>query len=142
MKQQQSKQAWLGGIVALGLAGLSAGCQPAQQAEVRQDVRGVRESLDQAAESALNVAANATVASKVKATLGSWKGLDASAINVDVKDGLVILKGDVKQSEQADLAERVAIQVEGVQRVENQLTIRVPAKSFPTGGTAAEGTSP
>lgn len=110
----------------LALAAVS-GCTPAQNANVRQEVKGVRQQLDQAADQAREAAANATLAGKVKARLAGQKGLEGDHINVDAKNGTVILKGDVPNPNQAELAEQVAMGTEGVQAVENQLTMRVPA---------------
>lgn len=113
-------------LSALVLA-LLAGCTPQQQAEVRERVRGIQEETRQAA-------ADAALATKVRTVLATRKGLDASRLQVEARGGHVILKGEVASREQAELAERAAMEVEGVQSVENQLTVRVPAKSLPPPG--------
>lgn len=117
----------------LGLAagvGLLAGCNQNDRAEVRQEVRGVRQQMQGAAEAARQATADATLTGKVKTALATRKGLDEPKphINVDSKDGHVILKGDVSSRAQAELAERTAKEIEGVNSVENQLMLRIPAK--------------
>lgn len=135
--------------VALGLAAgvaLLGGCTATERSGVRQDVQGMRQQMGSAAENARQAAENATLAGKVKTALGTRKGLDTpkTDINVDAKDGRVVLKGDVGTKEQAELAERAAMETEGVTSVDNQLMLRVPATGpgapssnpAPVGGSA------
>lgn len=64
------------------------------------------------------------VTTKVKSALladDTVKGLD---INVDTKDGIVQLNGEVDNQTQIDRAAEVARKVEGVQNVTNNLTIK------------------
>lgn len=120
-------------LALLGLAvgvGLLGGCNQNDRAEVRQEVQGMRQQMQGAAEVARQATADATLTGKVKTALATRKGLDEPNlhINVDSKDGHVILKGDVSSRAQAELAERTAKEIEGVNTVENQLMLRVPAK--------------
>jgi osmotically-inducible protein OsmY len=118
----------------LGLAGTLlgvSGCTSAERAGVRQDVKGVRQQLRGAAEDAKIAAGNAAAEAKVKAALESRKGLVAKGINVEMNSGHLVLKGDVASREQAELAEKVALETDGVNSVDNQLMLRVPAKSEP-----------
>ncbi|HEU4753129.1 MAG TPA: BON domain-containing protein [Armatimonadota bacterium] len=132
------------GVAALATGLALTGCT--QQNGVDQRVQGVRQELNQAAQNAQQAAANAALAAKVKTALDSRKGLDASKINVDAKSGTVLLKGDVNSRAEAEVAERVALETEGVNSVENQLAVRVPAKSLPPttapAGAAPSGTAP
>jgi len=130
-------------LVLLGLAagvGLLGGCSQSERAEVRQEVRGMRQQVGNAAENARQATADATLSGKVKTALATRKGLDMPKphINVDAKDGHVVLKGDVGNREQAELAERVAMEIEGVTAVDNQLMLRIPAK----GPDAGKSTPP
>lgn len=118
------------GIATL-VAGLGAGCTARDEAAVREDVRGVREQLRGAAENAQQAAENAALTGKVKTALSTRKGLDTSDINVETNNGVVTLKGDVPSREQAETAEKVALGTTGVQAVDNQLMVRVPASSLP-----------
>jgi osmotically-inducible protein OsmY len=117
-----------------------AGCTPNENAAVRQEVRGVRQTLDRASEDAQRRAADAALEGRVKSALMTRKGLDGDNINVDAKGTNVVLKGDVQTREQADLAERVAIETNGVESVDNQLMLRIPAKS--TGPSELPGPMP
>jgi len=110
------------------LAGL-AGCSMQEKQEVRQDVKGMRQELGDAAARARKATWDAALAGKVKAALGTRKGLDARGINVSADGPAVTLKGDVTSPEQAELAEKVATETEGVESVRNMLTMRIPAKS-------------
>src|SRR3712207_3225590 len=129
----------LAASLALGLAGL-AGCTAHQNAEVREDVRGIRQEIDQAADSARQKAAETALAGKVKTALETRKGMDPRGINVDAQGSTIVLKGDVSSPEQARLAEQVANEVEGVSAVRNELTMRVPATA-PTPAPTPEPSS-
>jgi osmotically-inducible protein OsmY len=102
----------------------------------------VRQEVGNAAENARQAAADAALAGKVKTALETRKGLEAPKPHLDVnaKDGHVVLKGDVSSREQAELAERVALETEGVNSVDNQLMLRVPAKGPGTPPTTPGGT--
>jgi len=108
-----------------------AGCTADNRADVRENVRGVRQQVRTAAEDARQAAENATLEARVKTALKSRKGLDADEINVEARASHVILNGDVANRAQAELAEQVALQTEGVTTVENRLMLRVPARSAP-----------
>jgi osmotically-inducible protein OsmY len=97
----------------------------------------MRQQVGNAAENARQATADATLSGKVKTALATRKGLDEPKphINVDAKNGHVVLKGDVGSREQAELAERVAMEIEGVTAVDNQLMLRIPAKG-PDAGTS------
>lgn len=118
------------GMLAVG-AVFGAGCTAREEAAVREDVRGVREQIRGAAENAQQAAENAALAGKVKTALATRKGMDTSDINVEAKNGVVVLKGDVASRQQAEEAEKVAMGTTGVQAVDNQLMVRVPASSLP-----------
>lgn len=124
------RKIYLTGLATLGLAVLG-GCAAQDEAAVREDVQGVREQIRGAAENAQQAAANAALAGRIKSALKTRKGLDADHIDVDVQSGVVTLKGDVASREQAELAERVTLATEGVQTVDNQLMVRVPANEVP-----------
>ena len=68
----------------------------------------------------------------MKTALLTRKGLDSTSINVEANGSVVTLKGDVVTRQQADIAEKVARETEGVTAVNNQLMRRIPAK--PTSG--------
>lgn len=68
-------------------------------------------------------AENAALAAKVKAALAADNNLDAVAIDVDAKDGVVSLFGTADNNASRDRAGRVASKVEGVKSVVNKLVI-------------------
>jgi hyperosmotically inducible protein len=111
------------------------GCTPAEKAEVRQDARELGQQVQNAAQNAQQAAADAALEAKVKTALSTRKGLDVKEIDVEAKGTAVTLKGDVATREQAELAERVASETEGVASVDNQLMLRVPAKGASPSGT-------
>lgn len=117
---------------ALGLAVLS-GCTQAEKAQVQQSVQGARQELQQGMTQAQRAAADQTLEAKVKQVLISRKGLQAGNIDVEAKAGMVTLRGDVADPNQARLAEQAAMEVEGVTGVINQLTMRIPATGNPPG---------
>jgi hypothetical protein len=129
------------GTVALAALLLTGGCS---QAQMEQRVQGARQELGQAAANAQQAAANQALEAKVKSALATRKGMDAKGINVEARNGHVVLKGDVAGREQADLAIRVTQETEGVTSVENQLTMRVPVNQMPPTTTqpAVPGTTP
>jgi osmotically-inducible protein OsmY len=131
-------------LVLLGLAagvGLVGGCSQTDRAEVRQEVKGMRQQMRGAAENARQATADATLAGKVKTALATRKGLDMPKphIDVDARDGHVVLKGDVGSRAQAELAERTAMETEGVNSVDNKLMLRVPAKGPDAGASTLPG---
>src|SRR5215212_2906797 len=93
--------------LALSLA-LLGGCTRAEKARVNDGVQDLGQQVRGAAENAKQAAADASLAGKVKSALMTRKGMEASQINVEAKDGVVTLKGDVATREQAEQAEQVA----------------------------------
>lgn len=66
---------------------------------------------------------DAGITAKVKARLAADPTAKAYQINVDTSDGVVQLNGFVDSAEGKQAAERVAKGVEGVKRVDNNLTV-------------------
>jgi osmotically-inducible protein OsmY len=118
------KALWMGGL--LGMA-LVAGCTQTDNQRVQQSVKGARQEFNQGVDQAKKAATDEMLAGKVKQYLLARKGLDARNINVDAKGAAIILKGDVASTEQAQIAEQAAREVQGVETVTNQLTMHVPA---------------
>jgi osmotically-inducible protein OsmY len=114
----------MGGL--LGMA-LLAGCTQTDNQRVQQSVKGARQEFNQGMDQAKKAAADQMLAGKVKQYLLARKGLDARKINVDAQGTAVTLKGDVVSTEQAQMAEQAAREVQGVETVTNQLTMHVPA---------------
>jgi hypothetical protein len=109
---------------ALGVCGCSN-----NDPEVRQQVQGIREQMRDATSGARRAAADAGLEAKVKSAIETRKGLEGSRIDVEAKGDMITLKGDVMSRDQAELAEKVAMETNGVASISNQLMLRVPAKS-------------
>lgn len=118
------KRIWTIGLLGLGLL---AGCTPAQEARVQENVQGVRQEFGKGLSQAQKAAADQALEGQVKQVLNSRKGLETRGINVEARGGTVTLQGEVPSAAQGSLAEQAAMEVEGVQSVINQLTMRVPA---------------
>ncbi|EDT38940.1 BON domain-containing protein [Burkholderia ambifaria] len=67
---------------------------------------------------------DATITTKAKAELVGTSGLSAGDIHVKTRRGIVMLTGSVPDEQQRTQAVSVVRQIEGVQDVRDQLTIR------------------
>jgi osmotically-inducible protein OsmY len=99
-------QAWLGD-------GEAAGRRQRDQAAGDQTGKGPANSLEP----------DARIIADISQRLTDDAGLDASRVEVDSREGLVTLKGDVSTSAQRSHAEELAATVAGVQYVENRLQV-------------------
>ena len=72
---------------------------------------------------------DATLLTKVKAKLTADKAKNLVKVNVDVKDGVVALKGSVPTDADKTRAEELARATEGVHEVRNELTVASPSAS-------------
>jgi hypothetical protein len=119
-------------LLMLGVSvGFLAGCSPGDREVVDQDVQGLRQQVHEVTEGARQAGADRQLAGRVRSRLETQRGLDASQIQVEAVSGRVLLQGDVATPEEAETAERVAVETEGVEAVENQLMMRVPARRLP-----------
>ncbi|MES1260327.1 MAG: BON domain-containing protein [Acidobacteriota bacterium] len=62
----------------------------------------------------------------VRQKLAADSLVKGGAIEVEVKDGVVTLKGKVQEAKQKDKAERIAKKVNGVKSVTNEIKIEKP----------------
>lgn len=62
----------------------------------------------------------------VRQKLASDAVVKGGAIEVEVKDGVVTLKGKVQEAKQKDKADRIAKKVNGVKSVVNEIKIEKP----------------
>ena len=67
--------------------------------------------------------ANATLTARIKSELLVNTNTAGLSINVDSRDGHVVLSGDVDSDQEKELAERIAANATGTQSVDNQLTV-------------------
>jgi len=67
------------------------------------------------------------ITTKVKADLLATDGVAGTDINVDTKDGVVTLTGNVKSKAEADKAVSVARGIKGVTKVDSKLAVSAAA---------------
>jgi osmotically-inducible protein OsmY len=60
---------------------------------------------------------------QVRRRLATDRDVKGGSIDVDVKDGVVTLRGDVREARQKTRAERIAHKVKGVAKVVNELRV-------------------
>ena len=68
--------------------------------------------------------ANATLTARIKSELLINSNTAGLSINVDSKDGRVVLSGDVESDQEKELAQKIAENAEGTQSVDNRLTVK------------------
>ena len=108
----------------------------------RSERQEVRTEAKQATNTAANVVDNAAMTTKVKTALLADTIVKGTQINVDSDGGVVKLTGTVDTPAQVARAVEVAKGVQGVQRVENNLTSSPSAAPGVVPGTQPPGTSP
>ena len=67
---------------------------------------------------------DATITTKVKAKHAEDKVVSALRVNVETKQGVVVLSGEAKNEAEIDRAEALAKQVEGVKAVSNMIELK------------------
>ena len=134
-EQKRSRSAlWYGaaGLLALNLAACGdKSPEPAKPAPPinpapalpEKPVEPPKESPSTNAAPAGKTAEDTALAAKVKTALITEPGLDAQAIDVQAKGGVVSLFGTMDNDANRDKAERVTSKVEGVKSVVNKLVI-------------------
>jgi len=85
---------------------------------------GIGEKVSEAAGAVGQVVDDAAITTEVKAKLLADSKVSGTKINVDTKEGVVTLKGTVKNEEEKVKAIQIARDTQGVQRVEDQLTVQ------------------
>jgi osmotically-inducible protein OsmY len=79
---------------------------------------------------------DAWLLTKVKTTLLFHRSVSGLQTEVDVKDGIVTLRGEADNQAQKDLTTEYAKDVEGVNDVKNEMTLTKPVKEAKKTGTA------
>jgi osmotically-inducible protein OsmY len=126
-----NKTAQLGTALAASMI-LLAGCDkpatPPQSSAGPMEKMG--QKLDQTAERAREEGAKAgqaiddgAITAKVKAGILAEPGLKVLAIDVDTKNGQVMLTGSADSADNVRKAEQIASSVEGVKSVDNRLAV-------------------
>ncbi len=99
--------------------------------ETIADIPGVK-SVDNRLEvkgSSPTANSDAWLHDKVKATLLFHRSVSADTTEVDVKDGVVTLRGSAASPAQKELTEEYAKDVEGIKGLRNEMTVAAPAKA-------------
>ncbi len=122
-------------VLAATAALVLSACNKSERQEVRTEAK-------QATNTAAAVVDNATLTTKVKTALLADAQVKGTQINVDSNGGTVKLTGTVDTPAQVTRAVEVAKGVEGVQKVENNLTSSPNAAPGMVPGTQPPGTSP
>ncbi|HEX7126635.1 MAG TPA: BON domain-containing protein [Thermodesulfobacteriota bacterium] len=83
---------------------------------------------------------DAWITAKAKLALYADEAVSGTDINVDTSGAVVTLTGEVESQDQKARAVQIARGIEGVQQVQDQLTVR-PSQSGQAGGTTAQDTT-
>lgn len=65
---------------------------------------------------------------EVRMKLAGDRDLGSSSFDVDVKDGVVIIKGTVAKPKLKEKAEKMAKKIKGVKSVDNQIVVKAPGE--------------
>jgi hyperosmotically inducible periplasmic protein len=84
---------------------------------------------------------DAWIHGKVKYTLLFHRSVSAGTTEVDVKDGIVTLRGDATSQAQKELTTEYAKDVEGVKDVNNEMVVSGTSKKTPTVGEKIDDAS-
>jgi len=84
---------------------------------------------------------DAWLVTKVKTTLLFHRSVSTAKTEVDVKDGIVTLRGTADNQAQKDLTTEYAKDVEGVKEVNNEMTVKKSLKSKRTAGEKIDDAS-
>lgn len=68
-------------------------------------------------------AADAKIYDQVRFRLSGDRDVKGAALDVDVKDGIVVLRGKIPTEKLKDRAEKIARKVKGVKQVKNELVV-------------------
>ena len=108
-----------------------AGLPGVKSVDNRLDVKGARPTAN----------SDAWLRDKVKATLSFHPSVSAGITEVDVKDGIVTLRGNAASQAQKDLTTEYARDVEGVKYVKNEMTVTKNSATTRTVGESIDDAS-
>lgn len=115
-------------VAAACAVSLTAACSPSDRQEVRNDAsratQTARNEVNSAADKTGTAIDNASLTTKVKAVLLADEMVKGTQINVDSENGFVTLSGTVDTSSHKQRAEQLAMNVEGVRSVRNNLATK------------------
>jgi len=108
-----------------------AGLPGVETVDNRLEVKGAPPTLN----------SDAWLRDKVKVTLLFHRSVSAGTTEVDVKDGIVTLRGDAASQAQKELTTEYAMDVEGVKDVNNEMTVTENSKKTRTVGEKIDDAS-
>ena len=108
-----------------------AGLPGVKSVDNRLEVKGERSAEN----------SDAWLMTKVKTTLLFHRSVSGSTTEVNVKDGIVTLRGDAASQAQKDLTTEYAKDVDGVKDVKNEMMVSGPSKKTPTVGEKIDDAS-
>ena len=94
-----------------------AGCNSSDQKNLTEDTKKL-------ASTATEAAGNASLAGKVNGVFSVWKGIDMNGWQVEAKDGVVTLTGDVRNKTEKNRILYVVHQIRGVDKVVDNLKVK------------------
>jgi hyperosmotically inducible protein len=104
-------------------------------------VKSVDNRLEEVEGAPLTANSDAWIRDKVKTTLLFHRSVSADTTEVDVKDGIVTLRGDAYSQAQKDLTTEYARDVEGVKDVNNEMTVTKSSEKTRTVGEKIDDAS-
>ncbi len=103
-------------LLAIVLVLCTFGCNPQDAANMQRDTSRIAHDTTAAA-------TNAQLVARVGAVFSQLKEIDMSGIHLEAKSGTLILGGHVQTAHQKQFMQQVALEVRGVQRVQNDLRV-------------------
>jgi hyperosmotically inducible periplasmic protein len=131
-----------GGVVTL-VGTVSSQSHKSLAEETVRNVAGVRTVNNRLSVKGENVDKNVDgwTAAKVKTTLLFHRNVKGLSTEVDVKNGVVTLRGNAENSAQKDLTTEYAIDIDGVKKVNNEMVVKASEKSKETVGEKIDDAS-
>lgn len=109
--------------ITITMVGLATGANAAES----PDKPTMEDKAKEAAEAAADTLSDSWITLKTKLALYADERVSGTAINVDTRQGVVTLRGNVPSSAAKEAAEADAKQIDGVKLVENALEVSPPA---------------
>jgi hyperosmotically inducible periplasmic protein len=114
------------GALAFALASpvFAEGTEPSTGQKIESTAEKTGDKMESAAEKTGDFLSDSALTAKVKTALIAEKDLKSMAINVESKNGVVTLTGELPTAASVTQAETAARNVKGVKEVQNHLTVK------------------
>ncbi len=137
-------------VAAAAASALVMACSPQDRSDVKNDASRAANSTGKAVERGAEAtgdaarkagnaisetASDATLTTKVKSALLADEEVKGTQINVDTANQIVTLTGQAQSASAKQRAEQLALQVDGVKSVKNNITVAGGGQSGGSGGT-------